>query len=268
MKLNKMLKIILSTTLIGILIIIINFLFFQKEPQLFAILNGLAGFIIAGIPLLLRQKKYKNLKTLESIFPKYLHDISSNIGAGMTLSQAIKSADSNEYGKLTPHVREISAKLSWGVPFEKALTDFSEKLGSLPLKRNIRTIVESYHSGGDIETILESVSQSLVELEKIKKERAASVYAQTINGYMIYIIFLGIMAGLSNILVPVFQTDISGTTTGITSILKTLFRDLTIVQGLFAGVAIGKMSEGSLVAGVKHSVVFVVLAYSIFLILG
>ena len=223
---------------------------------------------MVAIPFLLRHKKYSDIKKLESLFPKYLHDVSSNLSAGMTLSQAVKSTDSNEYGPLTHFVRDISTKLSWGVSFEKSLMDFSDKIGSLPMKRNIRTIVESYHSGGKISIILESVSQSLTELEKIKKERAASVYSQTINGYMIYIIFLGIMVGLSHVLVPVFQTGASGEASGLTEVLKNLFRDLTVVQGLFAGIAIGKMSEGTLIGGVKHSIVFVVFAYSLFLILG
>ena len=34
---------------------------------------------------------------------------------------------------------------------------------------------------------------------------------------------------------------------------KTIFRNLIILQGLFAGLVIGKMSEGELSAGVKHS---------------
>ncbi|MBI4162433.1 MAG: type II secretion system F family protein [Candidatus Aenigmarchaeota archaeon] len=266
--LTKLLKITAATTIIGAAMIAINFLYFQQEQQLFTAINGIAGFILVAVPFLFRHKKYSEIKKFESLFPKYLHDVSSNLSAGMTLSQAVKSTDSNEYGQLTRYVREISAKLSWGIPFEKALMDFAEKIGSVPMRRNIRTIVESYRSGGKISVILESVSQSLTELEKIKKERAASVYSQTLNGYMIYIIFLGIMAGLSNVLVPVFQTDVSGNSGGLTDLLKSLFRDLTIVQGLFAGIAIGKMSEGTIIAGIKHSIVFVVLAYSIFLVLG
>ena len=265
---SKIVKRTITTSIIGIAIIAVNFFYFQDYTQLFAALNGIAGFVLVAVPFLLRHKHYKDLKTLESLFPKYLHDVSSNISAGMTLSQAVKSTDSNEYGTLTQYVREISAKLSWGISFERALTDFSEKMGSIAMKRNIRTIVESYHSGGKISIILESVSQSLAELEKIKKERSASVYSQTVNGYMIYVIFLGIMAGLSHVLVPVFQSDVSGGSTGLTDVLKSLFRDLTIVQGVFAGIAIGKMSEGTIVAGIKHSIIFVVFAYSLFLVLG
>ncbi len=37
---------------------------------------------------------------------------------------------------------------------------------------------------------------------------------------------------------------------------------------LFAGLATGKMAEGSVIAGVKHSLVLIVIGYSIFSIAG
>ena len=110
-------------------------------------------------------------------------------------------------------------------------------------------------------TVLAAVAESLQDLEKIKKERSSSVYAQMITGYLIYIVFLGVMIGLSTFLIPVFfnqaETDLD---------FIALFRSLIIIQGFFAGLSVGKMAEGTLVAGVKHSLVLTVFGYSVFLI--
>ena len=42
------------------------------------------------------------------------------------------------------------------------------------------------------------------------------------------------------------------------------FTMFILVQGVFAGLATGKMSEGSIVAGFKHSVILTVIGYGLF----
>jgi type II secretory pathway component PulF len=124
--------------------------------------------------------------------------------------------------------------------------------------------VETHKSGGQIATILVSVAQSLQELEKIKKERSASVYSQMINGYLIYVVFLGVMIGLSTVLIPAFK--LGETLPDLNKAFIEMFRALTVIQGAFAGLAIGKMAEGTLTAGIKHAMVLVIFGYSVFMI--
>jgi len=184
----------------------------------------------------------------------------------MTLPQAMRATSSIDYGVLTPYIREMASKVSWGITFEKIMEDFAKKTGSKSMKRNVQTIIETHRSGGAMDTILKSVAQSLIELERIKKERSASVYAQMINGYLIYIVFLGVMIGLSSVLVPAFR--LGETLPDLQGVFAEIFRALIIIQGFFAGLAIGKMAEGNLIAGIKHSLVLVVFGYSAFLIFG
>ena len=139
--------------------------------------------------------------------------------------------------------------------------EFAKKTKSKTMKRNVQTISEAYHSGGTVGTILSSVAQSLQELERIKKERSASIYAQMVNGYLIYVIFLGVMIGLSSILVPAF-VRFGGGQENLQGAFTEIFRSLTVIQGFFAGIAIGKMAEGTIVAGLKHAVVLVIFGYT------
>ncbi|MBI4170863.1 MAG: type II secretion system F family protein [Candidatus Aenigmarchaeota archaeon] len=257
-------KISLISFAAGSALLYVNILLFSSETQIFAIFNLIAAVIVLGIPLTIKFKIYRNIKEIEAQFPKYLRDIAQNIGAGMTLPQAIKSTLVNNYGVLNPYIKEVSAKISWGVSFEKAMHDFAVKTKSTTMRRNIQTIIETHRSGGQIDTILVSVAQSLQELEKIKKERSASVYAQMINGYLIYIVFLGVMIGLATVLIPAFRLE--ETLPDLQKVFVDMFRSLTVIQGFFAGIAIGKMAEGTLIAGLKHSMVLVIFGYSAFLI--
>lgn len=250
----------------GVLLLVLNFTFLSKLDQVYAIVNLAAAILILGVPLMYKYTAFKRIRKIEEMFPKYLDDISANISAGMTLPQAIRSITDIDYGALTPYIKEIAAKVTWGIPFEKIMEEFAKRTGSKAMRRNVQTIVETHRSGGSMDTVLRSVAQSLVELEKVKKERSASIYAQMINGYVIYVVFLGVMIGLSTVLVPAFQFNEGSA--GLQEVFGEIFRALIVIQGFFAGMSIGKMAEGTFIAGFKHALVLVVFGYTLFTFIG
>lgn len=259
-------QISLITVVIGLVITYINLQLFVSNPQIFSIINLSAVVVILGVPLMVKYHDYSKVKKIEIIFPKFLRDITENIRNGMTLPQAIRTVSSNEYDVLTPYVQEMNAKISWGISFETVLIDFADKTGSASLRRTVQTVIEAHRSGGTIETVMQAVVESLQELEKIRKERSASIYSQMINGYLIYIVFLGVMIGMSAFLIPTFQ--FGETQSDLPAVFAEMFRNLIIIQGFFAGVSIGKMAEGTIAAGIKHSMVLVIFGYTVFLFFG
>ncbi len=250
---------------IGSIIFILNYNFFQEYGPLFMAFNIVAILIALVIPLGLKYDQFSKVKKMETLFPIFLRDITDNIKSGMTLPQAIRATTSNNYDMLTDHVKEMSAKIEWGISFENALNNFGEKVGSSVIKRTVQSIIEAHESGGTIDSVLEVVATSVQEIEKIKQKRATRVYSQMINGYFIYFIFLGVMFGLTHFLLPAFQFE--GPQAGIQEIFNEMFMNLVVIQGIFAGLAIGKMAEGTITAGFKHSFVLVVMGYSVFALL-
>lgn len=259
-------QISLITIVIGLIITYVNLQVFVSIPQIFSIVNLIAVVVVLGVPLLVKYSDYSQIKKLENYFPKLMRDITENIRTGMTLPQAIRAASSNNYDVLSAYVKELNAKISWGIQFDTALMDFADKTRSDSIRRTVQTVIEAHRSGGTIETVMEAVVESLRELEKIKKERSASVYSQMINGYLIYIVFLGVMVGMSAFLIPTFQFE--NAQSDLRTIFSELFRNLIIIQGFFAGIAIGKMAEGNVSAGIKHSMVLVIFGYTVFLFFG
>jgi hypothetical protein len=49
---------------------------------------------------------------------------------------------------------------------------------------------------------------------------------------------------------------------------KAVFRNLIVIQGLFAGLSVGKMSEGAIIAGAKHSLFMMFVGVIAFLVVG
>ncbi len=140
------------------------------------------------------------------------------------------------------------------------------------IKRSISIVLEAEKSGGDIENVLESVTDSVVHVKKMKAERKAETYSQMVQGYIVYVVFIGIMLLLQLKLFPLMQ-GMSGTTglegmgmvggmfgEGEATNMDMIFFALLMVQGFFAGIMIGKFAEGSLKQGLMHSLILMTIS--------
>ncbi|MFB6075663.1 MAG: type II secretion system F family protein [Candidatus Aenigmatarchaeota archaeon] len=259
--------------IIGISIILLNFFVLSLDPRFFMIINLIGGSLVMGPSLLVQYKSYQAKKEIENRFPDFLEDIVQGTKSGMSLPQSIKSTSNNDYGELNPYVEKMSLQIDWGIPFSKILRNFSKEIESKVLSRATSTIIETHRSGGNISDVLEAVGDSILEIEKIKKERKAHVYSQMVTGYMIFFVFLGVILGLQLFLIPSLSVKSGSLMSGggismdvsmLQDTYKNMFRHLIIIQGLFSGLAIGKMSEGTIMGGFKHSIVLVAIGYSVF----
>lgn len=269
--------IVLVSVLIGAIIIVLNFIFVmgvEGFESYFSVLNLIGATVALAPSLVIRYREYQMKKEIERRFPGFLRDVTEATQAGMTLPQAIKNASENEYGALTPHVKKMASQIDWGVPFEEVLKRFGERTGSAVLNRSVSTIVETHRSGGNVSDILGVVGDSILQIEKIKQERKGQVYSQMMTGYTIFFVFLGVMIGLQKFLIPSLAFKGSATAgiglgggsgmSGLVKLYKSMFEHLIVIQGVFSGLAIGKMSQGSIIEGLKHVVVLVAVGYTAF----
>ena len=156
------------------------------------------------------------------------------------------------------------------MPFRTALKIFARKTKSLPVRRAVNTIIETYKVGGKISDTLNSVRKSMTTINKLDAERRASVYSQVVTSYMIFFIFIFIMVVIQVFILPTLSpeniSDIAfEEATPLTQEeYSQIFTMFIIIQGFFAGLATGKMAEGSIPAGLKHSVLLVFIGYMIF----
>ena len=230
-------------------------------------------------------KEERELKEIEERFPDFVEDLVEAVRSGMPLTKAIIYISNNDYGALTPYVQSLAAKVDWGIPLEEALELFAEETRSPLIKRTINTIIEIERSGGKVVESLEAIVKTLQEIKQLKKERETAVYQNVIQSYIIFLFFLGVLIATVKFLIPflsgmsavqaVASIDLSmasfiksmlGRST--TKINTEVYLHLAMIQGFFAGLAIGKMSEGTIKAGLKHSLVLVSLAFFILKLAG
>ena len=194
---------------------------------------------------------------------------------------------------LTPLVRKLSNQIEWSIPFHRAFINFGIESNNPVIKRAIATVIQAEQAGGNIEDVLTSVTESLLQIKKIKEERKSSVHAQVMQSYIIFFVFLGVMIVIQNLLIPYMikfgatsseETGIGGITGGITleakldfsspfgffsSIgpwlvsLNGIFLLMSIIQGFFAGVVLGKLAEGDLTSGLRHSIIMMTSSFMV-----
>ncbi len=258
----------------GVLILAFDYLYLTPKLQNEVVSNVLllVAMTMMGVPpAMLQYNKYQKSKEVEDSFPDFIRDITEGLRGGMTLPLAIKYASNNNYGALNPHIKLLVAQITWGVPFDGALHHFVKDIDNPTITRAISTIIEAHRSGGNIAEALDAVGKSTVEIEKLRRERASRISSQMLTGYVIFFIFVVIMIGMREFLLPALnwgavsssgeeviaasQTDINVELYGI------MFGHLAIIQGIFSGIAIGKLAEGSISAGAKHAAIMAFIGY-------
>ncbi|MFH1358613.1 MAG: type II secretion system F family protein [archaeon] len=262
---------------IAVIIIILDVLFLRSNSELFYFILGIS-FIIVGFPFFLylilesRQATQK-----ESMFLEFSRDLVGNVKAGTPISKAILNIRKKDYGVLTPHIDKLANQISLGIPIETAFKTFARDLNSNTITRAINIISESQKAGGEIEAILDAVVSSVTQMEKLIKERRSAMYTLVVQGYIIFLIFIVIMLVMEFQILPIASGfgdigDISGDMGGLGGIfggaserlsakeLAQPFFWLLIIQGFFTGLVIGKLSEGKVKSGLKHSFILLVLA--------
>jgi flagellar protein FlaJ len=258
--------------LVGVLILLIGQTYVAESvPMLVPIFNVIGGLIAVLPPSLVFYTKYRNRKEMESQFLVFIKELTDSINTGMTLPVALEYCARRKYLSLSKYVNDMASQVNWGIPFETALQTFAKRVRLPTVSRAVTTIIETYKVGGKISDTLNAVGQSLVTIDRIKEERTASVHAQIVTSYLIFFVFIFILIVLQVFLLPALVqpsqsggTSIGGAIPIETESYTASFINFIIIQGFFAGLVTGKMAEGSIAAGIKHSILLIAVGYTIF----
>lgn len=251
----------------GISILIIDFMLLI-ETRWFMVGLVLA-FAAAGAPFwltLLRENRRH--REIELQFLEFMRSLTESVKSGISIPKSIIHVAKKDYLLLNPFVRKLSNQIESGIPTRRALQIFAADTNNTIIKRSISIIVEAEQSGGDISDILTAVVDSVVNVKRIKEERKSSAYSQIIQGYIVFYIFIVIMLTMQLWLFPKLiglssnlQAGLAGSnllgSTGAFNMDATFF-SLIMIQGFFAGIMIGKFSDGSVKQGLLHSLILMV----------
>jgi len=263
---------------IGLSIVIIIFSFFLFGTRFFffvfgiGILMGMAPFVFS----IINETRIASEK--EEMFLEFSRNLVESVKTGTPINKSIINVKDKPYGVLSENIKKLANQISLGIPLEKALQTFSRDVKNRAISRALTLIGQAERSGGEIGGILGSVTEAISTVEKLKKERKAAISTLVVQGYIIFLVFIVIILVLQFQILPLLvdiAPDLGGTAgIGIGSIggngapitqeeISSSFLYLLLAQGFFSGLAIGKLSEGNIKAGVRHSFILMLFAFLI-----
>jgi flagellar protein FlaJ len=242
------------------------FLYYTESRNLLYFLLVIS-LIVAVLPFmiaLLTSQSKQHEK--EEKFLEFTRDLVEGVKSGTPINKAIVNLQKRDYGALSPHVKKLSNQIYFGINLDQAFSTFAKETNSPVIARAMLLISEAQKAGGQIESIISSVAGSVNQIENLRKERKSSVYNLVVQGYIIFFVFIIIMLVLEYAILPLAvefsQNQIEGLNSGSKQILtkqqfSTPLFVMLLVQSIFAGLVIGKVSEGTVGSGVKHSFLLV-----------
>jgi len=262
---------------IAAVIVILSFIFLFGTDMFYFLLS--IAFVIGGLPFFMSIIIETNLtREKDEMFLEFARNLVESVKAGTPISKSVINIKNKDYGSLTPYIHKLANQISLGIPLKTAFETFARDIGSKTISRAVAIISESEKAGGQIDIILESVAKSVSQIEKLRKERRAAIYTLVVQGYIIFMIFIVIMLVMQFKILPIATglgegigeaegLNMGGGLTGFFSGEKATPEELArpfiwllIVQGFFAGLVIGKLSEGKVKSGLKHSFILVFIA--------
>src|SRR4030042_6831015 len=249
-----------------------NFFYLSKIISFSTILY-VAVLMMVSIPIfVIKFMEQKRVKEAEETFPLFLRDFVESVRCGMTIPQAFKSISNNDYQTLTPYIKKMTAQLYWGISVKTVLIKFSKETKSRLIGRIVSSVIEAHRFGGNLAETFEALSRTAVEVERLRAERKLYMNSQMITGYIIFFVFLGVMIALGKFLVPSLgQVSLPGnegaqSQAGFAQEYKDLFMTLILIQGFFAGLIVGKMAEGAMISGIRHSFIMMIVGALVFVL--
>jgi len=250
------------SSFLGVIIIVTAFITLWGNP-LFDEYLLLAVVVTVFPPAVLDYADYRWKKSIDNHLPDLLRSIVQAQKIGMTLPQAIEEASKRRYGPLTKELKKMMVQMSWGVSFEEALQSLGRRVDTALVRRIVPVIIEASRSGGRVEKVFDPLEKFVQTTLNFDKERKTQTRPYVAITYVAFFVFLFTIVMLFKTFF-VRMSELS--TTGFTAVMtpgeaRRIFFHMSAIQAFFGGLMAGKMGEGTVGGGLKHSVILLTCGY-------
>ncbi|UCG70767.1 MAG: type II secretion system F family protein [Thermoplasmata archaeon] len=240
----------------------------------FIILALIPIFAIPGVYIM---RTDRNIKQIEDRLPDFLRDVAEAGRFGMTLADAIVVASGGRYGKLTPEIKKMAARIDWGVPANEAIKLFSDKVKTPLVDRVSAIIMKSNDAGGNVADVLTLVANDTKQVQLMDKERKVSMSNYIAVIYISFFVFLFTIIILNITFLPqmreageetealVSEEGAEGTVQIIQaqsiSAIQFTYLIASLAHAIGDGLIAGNLSTGRIKNGLVHSFILLVCAF-------
>jgi len=216
----------------------------------------------------------RRISSIEVALPNFFRDLAGMHESGMTLPGAIHLVSQAEYGALTPHIRQLDQRISWNFAFMDAIRQLGKEIPIPLVERSVDLVARASDAGGDIVEVLRAAGKDSSEYVIMKTDRKNNMFIYVIIILASFAVFLFVVM----ILVSSFLKTMAdlGAESGASgqagfnlggfdlALYIRVFSHAGMFQGFFSGLVAGVMGEGRVTAGLKYSVLMLIIAWATF----
>jgi len=204
----------------------------------------------------------KRIEEMEKMLPDAFFYLASSLRAGISFSEALEELTTAKFGSLTDEFKKTVAEIKKGRPTVEALRAFAIRNRKSPvIYRSMMIIIEALERGAPMSDVLVFVGNDVREILRIKQERKASTGMQV----MFFIITSGFIGPLIlGIVAQVMLAMSTGNVEFPVETVKTILLGFVALQAIVSGLGIGVIREGKYSAGIKYSLLLVIMGVAVF----
>ena len=281
---EKPINILFASGPLGIIVFIIGFGMAIQQGGLGSLLTSsfiddvvVITLLVILVPLVILDfQEARRVRSIEDALPNFFRDLAGMHESGMTLQGAVHLVSMSEYGALTPYIKQMDQRISWNFPFIDSIRALGDEIPIPLVRRSVDLIARASLAGGDIVEVLRAAAKDSFEYVTQNTDRRNNMFIYVIIVICSFGVFLFVML----ILVSSFLKTMAdlGSTTDMAAgasqgfglggfdlaLYIRVFSHGGMFQGFFSGLVAGVMGEGRVIAGLKYSVIMLVIAWITF----
>ena len=244
----------------------------------------LAPIFITMLPytILYEINRRRRTKLLNRL-PDALKQLASANAIGISLTESLKKTAESTSGTLGDEFEKVGNDIMWYNNITDALNGFANRIQAPVVARTVKLITKSNEATGDIAEVLDIAAKDVEKRQILKKERSSEMFMYTAVIIISYCVYLFVIWQLDS----AFLTEIenigstptpeaaAGGSTGFGTNLDSLpiqqfrmiFYHSTIIQAIGSGLLAGQLGNNDVRAGIKYSLILILLSTTIFFIL-
>jgi flagellar protein FlaJ len=232
------------------------FYFLGTDPQYLLVYSFLGSCIIV---LIFHEIKSRYVIAVEKRVPSFLRGLAETVEREGSLIRAINLVLQSRLGLLGREMREISTT-NLGYSLKRAMMMIEYRTSSVVLKRVLSLLVIASESTKNMKDILVMAAEDADSFIRLRRERTLNLVGYIISTYVCYGVFLYVYWSFKNNFIPSLS-GLSGVSTGLAfgPVMAEAYY-VALFLGLTLGLLVGALAEGSVLSGLKHSVVMIIAA--------
>jgi flagellar protein FlaJ len=227
---------------------------------------------MTAVPAFYATKYSRERRMTERMIPEFIEDVAEQRKIGLPPEQAIERlAEGNRYGSFSKYVAKMGGQLSWGISLGKVIASFTKEVNSWMAKAVGTLMLEVVEIGGGTLRGFEDMAAFTRKLSVTESDARSAL-----RPYVLIIYIGGLMLALTTfVMVNMLSQQsalaakglhfvVTGSSSGTVDALVTA----AVFQCWALGMVAGKMGEGSLAEGFKHSLILVILTLLAVIVAG